>query len=70
MKFDAYAVLAKLRADTGGRANRAKHANPPASISTNSIISTGPPAHIRQGVAEAFKDWEALNNPHDPKAWQ
>lgn len=25
---------------------------------------------IRQGVAEAFADWEAMNRPHDPRAWE
>lgn len=95
MKFDAYAVLAKLRSEGGGRAKRATCANqvdPFSTISTISTISTGqavlpatagepvgnvigwpgkgyPPEAIRQGVAEAFEDWEAMNDPHDPRAW-
>lgn len=28
-----------------------------------------PPDAIRQGVTEAFEDWEAMNDPHDPRAW-
>lgn len=89
MKFDAYAVLAKLRSEGGGRATPATCANQAVRFST---ISTGQavqpatqdeprgqviewtgkrysPEAIRQGVAEAFADWEAMNDPHDPRAW-
>lgn len=122
MKFDAYAVLAKLRSEGGGRATPATCATqhpqtsphvaqvarvarrtaPDAEISdrpvpadacrTSRTCRTGQavqpatadepigkviqwtgkrysPDAIRQGVAEAFDDWEAMNDPHDPRAW-
>ncbi|WP_139221584.1 hypothetical protein [Paracoccus halophilus] len=101
MKFDAYGTLAKLRAESGGRANHAIRANPDGSISTisaistdqgapgenaaamtfstNSTISTGraPEAEnviplsprIAAALAEAFKDYAATDDPHDPRAW-
>lgn len=28
-----------------------------------------PPEAIRAGVTDAFTDWQAMNNPHDPRAW-
>ena len=109
MKFDAYAVLAKLRSKAGGRATPATCATPhpqtaphvarvahvarrtapgteisgqpiPAdACRTSRTCRTGQvipwpglgysPEAIRQGVAAAFEDWEAMNDPHDPRAW-
>lgn len=32
-------------------------------------LSGWSPEVIRQGVAQAFEDYEAMNDPHDPRAW-
>lgn len=109
MRFDAYAALANLRSEGGGRATPATRATqqpdkaflvaqvarvarrtaPDAEISapplqadtcrTSRTCRTGlvipwqgrsyPPEAIRQGVAEAFADYAATDDPHDPRAW-
>lgn len=79
MKFDAYAVLAKLRSEGVGRAIHANRANPQLPNRTNSTISTGQvipwpwrgyhPEAICKGVAKAFADHEAQNDPFRPEAW-
>lgn len=112
MRFDAYAALANLRLEGGGRATPATPATratqrpdeaplvaqvarvarrtaSDAEISdlpfqadtcrTSRTCRTGltipwqgrgyPPAAIRQGVAEAFEDYVATDDPHDPRAW-
>lgn len=113
MRFDAYAVLANLRTERGGRATPATCATQhPESLPhvaqvahvarriapngeidrhpvsedpcrTSRTCRTGEAAHsesvipfhvyapeaIRQGVAHAFADHEAKNDPLDPRAW-
>lgn len=103
MRFDAYAALANLRLEGGGRATPATRATQRPDeaplvaqvarvarrTASDAEISdlpfqadtcrTGltipwqgrgyPPAAIRQGVAEAFEDYVATDDPHDPRAW-
>lgn len=61
MRFDAYAALSELRSQSGGRANRAKHANPSPPISTNSTFSTGGTAESPQSLPLPFSTFSTIS---------